>query len=252
MFSILLVVFLLSSKNLIRLYSYILSCIALYVAYFIPPIPDPKLWTKDLVPLITWNILVRTFLSCLYLFTCSYSNSSSGDNIESQQQERSSRPPRPLDCIIVPVFFLTCFVHIQPTIYVLLILVLENSIRINITKVFTFLKLSFDETKRIRNEFGISHVIQIEVGRLKLNTVFRLFWITKAFYDAFYQIHQQNQSSNNQPIGQLFKYVIVHGTETFTGIVGITVIISTFAHQCGELILWILYWGANTESETNR
>ncbi|OXA36601.1 Protein TRC8 [Folsomia candida] len=74
---------------------------------------------------------------------------------------------------------------------------------------------------------------------------FRLFWMTRAAYDAFFRCC-------DEPLSLIIRNVMVHGTETFTGIVGLTVTVAAVCHQIGDFLLWLLYFGNNNEVDLNR
>jgi hypothetical protein len=124
-------------------------------------------------------------------------------------------------------------VRFTPVMYLSLVILLQASLWISLPKLIRFLQESWEETKRTRNQFGISHLIQVESGRLKINTVFRLFWISRAIYDVLYQ-------GVDEPIPQVLRYVMTHGSETLPGVIGLTVTVSAICHQVRTRIMALL------------
>jgi len=129
-----------------------------------------------------------------------------------------------LDILILSVFFITALVQFPPLVYLGLTIVLQTSLWISIPQLYNFLRQSWDNTKRTRNQFGLSHLIQVESGRLKVTTVFRLFWISRAIYDIFNRV-------GIEPFPQILKFVLTNGSETLLGVIGLTVTVSAICHQ---------------------
>ena len=223
----------LSTKNLVKLYSYILAFSSLYLAYIVNPIP----WTLATIPSAIYNVLVRCLLVGVYFLTRSWPG-----GYPRTYQNRSYGLCSLLDSLMICMFFVAGFVRFQPVIYLSIVIILQTSLWISLPKIYRFLKESWEDTKRTRNQFGISHLIQVESGRLKISTVFRLFWISRAIYDAFYRV-------GAEPVSQVLKYVMTHGSETLPGVIGLTVTVSAVCHQviispflqskskCGDIVI---------------
>ena len=187
------IVFVLSTENLIKLYIQYLSYVVLYVVYILSPLPASS-WLVFTEIAFWYNVVIRLSLCVVYVLASSWSAS------------RQSQESAVLNYLIVPIFFVAGVVRMPPGIYVVVLLILEKNFRDNISTVASFLRASWDETKRIRHEFGLNHLIHVHSGRLRLNSVFKLFWITKACYDA---CHQCCDSSPEEVV----KYVMTQGTE---------------------------------------
>lgn len=198
--------FMLATDNLIKLYSYLVSLLTLYLAFVAPPL----IFSTNLNDLFltSLNLTSRTFLAGVFFASKSWPT--------------AHMPPGYswtylLDPVIpLSLFILTGVMNIPTTVFVITIAILQIPIILSLPKVYHFLMVSWGETKRVQNEYGLSHLIQVESGRLRVNTVFRLFWMTRAAYDGFYRCC-------DEPLSLIIRYIMVHGTETFTGIVGLTV-----------------------------
>jgi len=129
-----------------------------------------------------------------------------------------------LDGIMFSLFFLTGVIRLQGFVYLSVVILLQASLWTALPKLYDFLYTSWEDTKRIRNDFGISHLIQRETGRLRINAVFRLFWVSRALYDIFYQFPHHS-------IPNVLRLVMTNGSETLLGIIGLTVTVSAVAHQ---------------------
>ncbi|CAG7815200.1 unnamed protein product [Allacma fusca] len=233
-----LVMFLLSTETLLKLYSYLMSILTLYIAYVINPICVP--WsTFSIIPVLC-NLGIRAVLVGLYLITRNWSGCHPRFHPGYKFMHTSL-----LDSMLVALVFSCGLIKFQPIVYIGLVLLFQPSLWGCFPKAYAFLRDSWNETRRVQNEYGLSHLIQVECGRLKVNTVFRFFWILRAFYDAFYRCCDES-------LTHILRYVMSHGTETFTGIVGLTVTVSVVCHSIGEFLLWLLYWGTNSETDANR
>jgi len=204
----------LAKENLIKLYSHLISFLTLYVAYFTTPILTLSSWSFGALPFIFMNFGFRTVLAAVFFASRSWPK---GYPIPENRASVVSL----IDPVLFSMFYISGVVNFSPVIYILIVTALHHSLIVSLPKVYHFLILSWGETKRVQNEYGLSHLIQVESGRLRINTVFRLFWMTRAAYDAFYRCC-------DEPISLIIRYVMTHGTETFTGIVGLTV---TVCHQ---------------------
>lgn len=273
----------LATDNLIKLYSYLLSFTTLYLSYVIPS----YLLSTNLSDILclSVNLTFRTVLAAVFFACKSWS---------SMHMSPENRMHALLDPVLLSLFFVTGFGHIPLVIFVPLVISLHYSLIKSLPKLYSFLILSWGETKRVQNEYGLSHLIQVESGRLRINTVFRLFWMTRAAYDAFFRCC-------DEPLSLIIRNVMVHGTgksfnwirnkyhkisrmcpriylwsyndvsETFTGIVGLTVTVcinlkniilciilyfflqvAAVCHQIGDFLLWLLYFGNNNEVDLNR
>lgn len=193
--------FMLATDNLIKLYSYIVSFVTLYAAYISPSFTlAPSL--SD-VFFLSMNITCRTALAAVFFVCKTWSRTG-----------RSSS--RVMDSLLLSLFFISGFLPVPPALFTTFVIILHHSLIKLLPQLYAFLMLSWGDTKRVQNEYGLSHLIQVESGRLRINTVFRLFWMARAAYDAFYRCC-------DEPFSLIIRYVMVHGTETFTGIVGLTV-----------------------------
>ncbi|ODN05482.1 Protein TRC8 [Orchesella cincta] len=235
LFFVAVITFMLATENLIKLYSHLVAFFSLYLAYIFSPFPAIALAT---IPSLVYNMTCRTLLVAVYYACRSWPGcyNLSGDN---------SLRTTLTEGVLLGMFFLTGATKIHPVLYVIIMVALHHPLVRCLPDIFAFLKSSWNETKRVQNEYGLSHLIQVESGRLRVNTVFRLFWITRAGYDAV-------SKCCNEPFNSMFRYVMTHGTETFTGIVGLTVTVSAICHHIGEGLLYLLYNGANTEADANR
>ncbi|CAL8072867.1 unnamed protein product [Orchesella dallaii] len=235
LFFVAVITFMLATENLIKLYSHLVAFFSLYLAYIFSPFPAIALAT---IPSFVYNITCRTLLVAVYYACRSWPGcyNLSGDN---------SLRTTLTEGVLLGMFFLTGATKMHPVLYVIIMVGLHHPLVRCLPDIFAFLKSSWNETKRVQNEYGLSHLIQVESGRLRVNTVFRLFWITRAGYDAV-------SKCCNEPFNSMFRYVMTHGTETFTGIVGLTVTVSAICHHIGEGLLYLLYNGANTEADANR
>lgn len=201
--------FMLATENLIKLYSHLLSFLTLYVAYLTTPLSTASAWSLSGLPFLLVNFGFRSVLAAVFFASRSWPR---GYPI---REERSSVMSL-MDPLLFSMFYISGMVSFSPVIYILIVTALHHSLIVSLPKVYNFLLLSWGETKRVQNEYGLSHLIQVESSRLRINTVFRLFWMTRAAYDAFYRCC-------DEPISLIIRYVMTHGTETFTGIVGLTV-----------------------------
>ncbi len=222
-FAAALVVFVLSTRNLVKLYSYILAFSSLYLAYALNPIPMG--WT--FIPSTLYNVLVRCALVGIYFLSRSWPGG------YPTHETRLHQICSLFDALMFAMFFVTGVVRFTPVMYLSLVILLQASLWISLPKLIRFLQESWEETKRTRNQFGISHLIQVESGRLKINTVFRLFWISRAIYDVLYQ-------GVDEPIPQVLRYVMTHGSETLPGVIGLTVTVSAICHQVRTRIMALL------------
>lgn len=214
-----LVVFVLSTKNLMKLYSFILAFSSIYIGYYLAPLPLMSISYATL-PAIFMNIVIRAILAGSYFLTRSWP----GGYPNFPKSSFGATVLSVLDGLMFSLFFVTGVVRFQGIIYLFIVLLLQASLWTGLPELYRFLHISWEETKRIRNEFGINHLIQRETGRLRINAVFRLFWVSRALFDVFY--HFPNQS-----IPEIFRYVLSNGSETLLGIIGLTVTVSAVAHQ---------------------
>lgn len=211
------VTFLLSTENLLKLYKYCFSLLAIYLSYVTSPIPVS--WAAESIPSLCYNLTVRTFLAAVFFITRNSANEDEG--------HASFELPVPTsvsDALMLSLFYTCGLVHVQPVVVVAYVAMFQSSLWTCIPLVSEFLKSSWKETRRVQNEYGLSHLLQVECSRLRINTVFRLFWISRAVYDA-------TVNCCNEPVPDVIRYVMSHGTETFTGIVGLTVTVSVICHS---------------------
>lgn len=197
--------FMLATDNLIKLYSHLLSFTTIYLSYIIPSYTLSA--NLGEIFFLSVNLTLRTVLAAIFFACKSWS---------SNQLSPENRLPTFFEPAILSLFFISGFGNITPVIFIPLVILLHYPLIKSLPKLYKFLWLSWGETKRVQNEYGLSHLIQVESGRLRINTVFRLFWMTRAAYDAFFRCC-------DEPASLIIRNVMVHGTETFTGIVGLTV-----------------------------
>lgn len=258
----------LATENLIKLYSHLFSFFALYLSFIFAPFPT-AFAVSSIFPLL-YNFTCRSFIAAMYYACRSWpgggtavggagANGSgfnlSGNGVVGGGGVVSGRvggennagggvvdggivttgEPNNNNCnnsvlssategILLGMFFITGAMTISPLTYVILMIGLHHPLLRCLPEVYAFLKSSWNETKRVQNEYGLSHLIQVESGRLRVNTVFRLFWITRALYDAASNCYNGQENS-------VLRYVMTHGTETFTGVVGLTVTVSAICHH---------------------
>lgn len=238
----------LATENLIKLYSHLVSFFALYLSYIFTPFPTAIAFGT--VPSLLYNVTCRSVIAFIYYACRSWPSGGSGFNLggagenphggtagggaaaeanNNNANSNSSYSPVSsfTECLILGMFFVTGAVKFHPVLYVIIMLALHHPLLVCIPDMYAFLKASWNETKRVQNEYGLSHLIQVEGGRLRVNTVFRLFWVTRAAYDAV-------SKCCNEPLNLMIRYVMTHGTETFTGVVGLTVTVSAICHHVSK------------------
>lgn len=233
----------LATENLIKLYSHLVSFLALYLSYIFTPFPTGL--GIGTVPAFLYNLFCRSVIAGLYYACRSWPGATGGFNLSGNNDgdggggnDGGRRGTRETDsnnntnsflnsvteCLLLGMFFVNGAIQIHPLLYIIIMLGLHHPLLRCLPDIYAFLKSSWNETKRVQNEYGLSHLIQVESGRLRVNTVFRLFWITRAGYDAI-------SKCCNEPLNSMVKYVMTHGTETFTGVVGLTVTVSAICHH---------------------
>ena len=237
MFASAIIVFTLVTENLIRLYSYVISLLCLHMAYMMGPIPS--LLVLQNLPYFFLHMGLRGGLAAIFSLTrCR--TPQLPDGLDSSSSSLSIVFSTQLfDFLLFSMFFLSGVVYMEPVVYGTCVFLLQHALFLSLPKVYAVLSDSWADTKRIQNEYGLSHLLQVESGRLRLNTVFRLFWVTRALYDA-------GLGCCEQPVWSLVRSVVVHGTQTLTGVIGLTATVSAICHQvsfrfglCCKRIHWI-------------
>lgn len=255
-FFVAIITFMLATENLVKLYTYLISFIALYGSFIFTPFPTA--FALATIPSLVYNLTCRSAIAAMYYICRSWPGGGpivggNGFNLTGNTNGAGVRPGRgdaapvvptvattaetnnnfitnssklasTTECLLLGMFFVTGAVKIHPLAYFIIVVCLHHPLLRCIPDVYAFLKSSWNETKRVQNEYGLSHLIQVESGRLRVNTVFRLFWVTRAAYDAV-------SKCCNEPLNLMVRYVMTHGTETFTGVVGLTVTVSAICHQ---------------------
>ena len=213
------IVFLLSTQNLLKLYSHFVSVLAIVVVYVIAPFPFSK--DNFFITTFVYSLILRTLLGgVFFLSRNAIGEENQGDP---KTRERGNRWST-MDGGLLAIFYLCGVIHLKPALYFVIALLLQKPIWTCVPTTYKFLRESWNETRRIQNEYGLSHLIQVECSRLKVNTVFRLFWISRAAYDVMFQCCDES-------VAHIIRYVMSHGTETFTGVVGLTVTVSVICHS---------------------
>jgi len=226
--------FMLATQTLIKLYAHLTSFATIYFAYMMAPLTSYSLSVSSL-SLILSNVIIRVFLAATFFVCRVYLTSDhesrrgrpnqappeNGNSVNDTVQNNTEDhlPITLLDNVLMFLLLISGVVQIPVTIFIPVVICLHVPLIASLPMLYNFLLSSWAETKRIQNEYGLSHLIQVESNRLRINSVFRLFWITRAIYDAFFRCC-------DEPTSLVLRHVMTHGTETFTGVIGLTVTVS--------------------------
>ena len=108
-----------------------------------------------------------------------------------------------------------------------------------------WMKRTYRDAKTIMKIRGIQLFLEIQWHRLYVPTVLRVFWITRVTYQITYflvnkwWITQGDPSQNTMTVDsilEIMQTVLVTGCETITALMGMTAVISVIAHYLGILI----------------
>ena len=217
--------FLLSTQNLLKLYSHLISVLAVFAVYMIVPFPISK--DNFCISTFVYSLILRTVLAGLFFMS---RNTLSEEHQGHQKTKEEANHWSKLDSVLLVIFYLCGVVYLKPALYAVIVLLLQKPLWTCVPSTYKFLRESWNETRRVQNEYGLSHLIQVECSRLRVNTVFRLFWISRAAYDVMFQCCGES-------VAHILRYVMSHGTETFTGVVGLTVTVSVVCHSVSRASL---------------
>lgn len=90
------------------------------------------------------------------------------------------------------------------------------------------------------SNFGIDDLIRREfyrLGKLRISTVLRIFWTTKVLIQILH--NQAYIELQNETLFGAVKYLLIKGSDTFTGVLGMACFLSFF-YECIEVVLlWV-------------
>lgn len=104
--------------------------------------------------------------------------------------------------------------------------------------------------RNFTSNFGMSALIETEWYRLSVPEVLRTFWLLRVLEHGgvFLFSGLWDYSNGKVPWFNLFKNVMVTGSDTLTAVLGITSIVSYICHHIGKFFQWVLL----TEDENDR
>jgi len=84
---------------------------------------------------------------------------------------------------------------------------------------------------------GILNLVDGEWYRLKISSVLRMFWAIRVLIQILYL--STNTEIKNLTLFEIVKYLLIKGCDTFTSILGMASILSSFSDNIGAFFQWV-------------
>jgi len=130
----------------------------------------------------------------------------------------------------------------RATFFAMASLELAVSLAMNVSSVVKHLCRLYTYARILVNGIGLPAFIEMHWLRIRVPTVFRVFWFSRAvLYFAFNTsvVLQDVDSSWLGDLGRQTVDILVHGCDTTVALIGMACVISTISHYIGQLIMFL-------------